>query len=231
MELESRLNDLFGEDEKFAEESKSEDRASDYPLAELKNLVLSIDWEITDDILASFLNQINQLKKTYQQDKIVGIFLQILGSLGQYIKTNRGNAHPKTFKILNSVFSSLEEIVVDSDMAEAQKSKILRLEMKRYKELRQQISQKRVTRAQSPASRGVKKKVAAAKQRPQRESAVVSKRDPKPSTVTAAEAADDNRRKDRAGLQLAEAVEEIKQFVRAEFKQLRKDIQSLKTTD
>ena len=65
----------------------------DYPLAELKNLVLSIDWEITEEALAGLLVEIESLKNTYKNEKIILMFFQLLASLGQYIKTNRGNAH------------------------------------------------------------------------------------------------------------------------------------------
>jgi len=138
-ELESRLDDLF--DENSVPDAEDSDPSAYYPLAELKNLILSIDWEITDDVLEKFLQQIKDLKLTYKHDKIVLTFLQILRSLGDYIKTNRANSHPKTFKILNSVFSSLDKVVLSKDMAETAKKKILRAEMNRYKELRTQISQ------------------------------------------------------------------------------------------
>lgn len=138
-ELESRLDDLFGEDEDTMEDSQGDSQAQNYPLSELKNLVLSIDWEITDELLQRFLQQLEDLKLTYQHDKIVLTFLQILSSLGEYIKTNRGNAHPKTFKILNSVFSRLDKVVREEDLTEAGKKQLLRLEMSRYKKLREQV--------------------------------------------------------------------------------------------
>lgn len=140
-ELENRLDDLFGENNTAPAEAEDNDMAAHYPLAELKNLILSIDWEITDDVLEKFLQQIKDLKLTYKHDKIVLTFLQILNSLGEYIKTNRAKSHPKTFKILNSVFSSLDKVVLSRDMSEVAKKKILRMEMIRYKKLRAQISQ------------------------------------------------------------------------------------------
>ena len=140
-ELENRLDDLFGENNTAPAEADDNDMAAHYPLAELKNLILSIDWEITDDVLEKFLQQLKDLKLTYKHDKIVLTFLQILNSLGDYIKTNRARSHPKTFKILNSVFSSLDKVVLSRDMSEVAKKKILRKEMVSYKKLRAQISQ------------------------------------------------------------------------------------------
>jgi hypothetical protein len=139
-ELESRLDDLFGETDGALPGPENSDAATHYPLAELKNLILSIDWEITDDTLEQLIQQIKDLKLTYQQDKIVLGFLQILNSLGSYIKTNRGKSHPKTFKILNAVFSGLDKVVLAPDMTEPAKKKILLAAMKRYKELRTRIS-------------------------------------------------------------------------------------------
>jgi hypothetical protein len=140
-ELESRLDDLFGENNGALPDADEKEIAAHYPLAELKNLILSIDWEITDDVLAKLIQQLQDLKLTYKHDKIVLTFLQILNSLGDYIKANRAKSHPKAFKILNSVFSSLDKVVLSRDMPEPAKKKILRTEMNRYKDLRTQISQ------------------------------------------------------------------------------------------
>ena len=152
-ELESRLDDLFGENDSPQSDDESNALKEHYPLAELKNLILSIDWEITDEVLDNFLQQIKDLRLTYEHDKIVTAFLQILNSLGNYIKINRAKAHPRTFKILNSVFSSLDRVVLSQDMPDITKKKILRAEMNRYQELRDQIAKSKA------AAKKPKKKV------------------------------------------------------------------------
>ena len=152
-ELENRLDDLFGDNNVAPPDEEENDVAAHYPLAELKNLILSIDWEITDEVLGKFLQQIKDLKLTYKHDKIVLTFLQILNSLGDYIKTNRAKSHPKTFKILNSVFSSLDKVVLSREMPEMAKKKILRAEMIRYKELRAQISQSKSAAQPTPKAK------------------------------------------------------------------------------
>ncbi|NNL78339.1 MAG: hypothetical protein HKO68_18560, partial [Desulfobacterales bacterium] len=144
-ELESRLDDLFNENDIRLPDSPEQDSKAHYPLAELKSLILSIDWEITDEVLENLLQQLKDLKIMYQHDKIVLAFLQILNSLGDYIKTNRGRSHPKTFKILNSVFSSLDQVVLSRDMAETVKKKILLTEINRYKKLRADIVHRKGT--------------------------------------------------------------------------------------
>ena len=237
-ELESRLDDLFSENNVSLPGAEDSDPSAYYPLAELKNLILSIDWEITDDVLEKFLQQIKDLKLTYEHDKIVLTFLQILRSLGDYIKTNRAKSHPKTFKILNSVFSSLDKVVLSKDMAETAKKKILRAEMNRYKELRTQISQ-----SKTGAQRKAKAKAKPAKTaKPE----IEEKREEEPITVSEpsvqlpeAEAAelpvsDQDQEPDVVTLRepsvetLAAAVEELRKYIHDEINAIKKEIKSLR---
>lgn len=141
-ELENRLDELFQEEELLAD-SVPLRGSSPQPLAELKKIVLSIDWEITPEAVESFLAQIRLLKEVYQNDKVATMFLQILGSLGQYVKSNRSKAHPATFSLLNSVFARLEEVTNHPGMPELTKRKLLQAQMSAYQQLREKISQRR----------------------------------------------------------------------------------------
>lgn len=120
------------------------------PLADLKKIVLSIDWEITPEALDSFLDQIRLLNEVYQQDKVITMFLQVLGSLGHYIKSSRSKVHPSTFSVLNSVFARLDEVVSTPKMPEAARRKLLQTEMAAYQDLRRKIMQRQAA-APSPA--------------------------------------------------------------------------------
>jgi hypothetical protein len=232
-ELESRLDDLFSETDGAQADAEDTDAAAYYPLAELKNLILSIDWEITDDVLEKLLQQIKDLKLTYKHDKIVLTFLQILNSLGIYIQTNQAKSHPKTFKILNSVFSSLDKVVLKRDMAETAKKKILRAEMNRYKDLRNQISKGTAT---------AKSKVKARPEQAEEPSVTtdqpvtLTKPSVEPSEpeilespVTGHAPEPDVAAMPEAWVEaLAEAVEEIKKYIRDEIGALKKEIDALR---
>ncbi len=168
-EIENRLDDLFGETDLQLTNGEADlqltnttkkNPAEDYPLTELKNLILSIDWEITDEVLDNLLLQLKDLQLSYQHDKIVITFLQILSSLGNYIRTHRAKAPSKTFRILNSVFSSLDKVVLSKDMTEAAKKKILRAEMNRYKDLRTLIDKSKTVDAKRKAEKVAAKRKA-----------------------------------------------------------------------
>jgi len=249
-EIAKRLDDLFGEgdassddggalkaddatadDEIFeledvvVNETEAEPIRVDNPLSELKNMVLSIDWEITDEVLSGFLSQIGDLKDSYKNEKIVLMFLQLLGSLGEYIKTNRGDAHPKTFKILNSVYSRLEDVVLAEDMPELEKKKILRAEMNRYKQLRIQVSKKKATEVNRRQAKSLQI------QEPSL-STPKKKKSGMPSAEASAVAAKENLFPDSAAAKpydtLAEAVEELKQFIHTELRALKQELKILK---
>jgi hypothetical protein len=217
--------EIFDLTDVAAEETDGEGLSDDYPLAELKNLVLSIDWEITEEALASFLSEIDSLKATYRNQKIILTFLQLLGSLGVYIKTNRGNAHPKTFKILNSVFSRLEEVVLSANMAESEKKKLLRAEMDKYKQLRNQVSKKKAAKVIRKEVISAPKEIESLIKAPLQKEAArsgskVSEKAAKKSLATGPDAP-------QSLANLAEAVEELKKFIHSELNALKQELRIL----
>ena len=195
-ELQNRLDELFKEDGPSALAPAAEPKRRDDagPLSELKKIVLSIDWEITPEALDSFRDQIALLKEVYRRDKVATPLLQILGTLGTYIKSSRSNVHPSTFPLLNSVFAGLDELVASPGMNEAARRRLLQKEVQAYQELRGKIAQRRP--AQPAAGSGGAAPAAAAGLRGQRVTPEM----------------------------LAEAVQELKAFVRSELDRLRREL-------
>jgi hypothetical protein len=195
-ELESRLDELFREDAPPAVPATPA-MTPDNPLGELKKTVLSIDWEITPETIDSFQDHIRLLKEAFQRDKIISMLLQILGSLGQYIKTSRNNVHPSTFTVLNSVFARLEEIVTSPTMPAPVRKKLLQAEMTGYQELRDKILKRRASVQPSPAGKASVPAPAPAA--------------PAPGAAAPPET-------------LAQAIEELKAFIRSELKALKEEL-------
>lgn len=135
-EVENRLDDLFGEEGSSENVQKEAEEVTDSPLRELKTIVLSIEWEITDEAMSRFVDQISFLQDTFKDDKIVLVFLQLLGSIGEYIRANLSKSHPDAFKILNSLFGQLEKIVNSTELSEDERKKILSVELSKYKGLK-----------------------------------------------------------------------------------------------
>jgi len=110
------------------------------PLEELRAIVLSIDWEIDDQIMTKMIEHVEGLKEIYGGDKAIRIFLQILGSLGKYMKVNGANAHPNTIQVMNSLFLALEKVIASEDIGETERKRILLEEATKFKKLKEEIS-------------------------------------------------------------------------------------------
>ncbi|UCF93189.1 MAG: hypothetical protein JSW39_03245 [Desulfobacterales bacterium] len=219
-ELESRLDELFGEEDSPLDDLASKSQPEDDSLSELKNLVLSLDWEITEEVLVNILKQIEDLKIKYQDDRTILIFLRILGYLGEYIKTDPAKAHPKTFKILNSVFSRMAEVVQSPGLTESEKKRILRAEIEKYNALRKQI-----TPAKPDTNRKKRLKTAQVMKLPMRGTkkpapAPIKPAEGRPPAVPAKAVMD----RDYFHDALTRAIEEIKQYIDARFEALRTEM-------
>jgi hypothetical protein len=148
-DLANRLDTLFDENDSAETSTPAADQSKD-PLDELKQLVMSIEWEITDDVMERFLSQVDSLKTRFEEDRISVMFLQLLGSLGLYVKTNKGKAHPSAFKLLNSVYSSFEDATAPGKISPSEKKKLLYVELNKYKELKEQIESSRSPEKEPP---------------------------------------------------------------------------------
>jgi hypothetical protein len=148
-DLANRLDTLFDENDSVESPAQTKGQSKD-ALDELKSLVMSIEWEITDEVMERFLSQIDSLKTRFEEDRILVMFLQLLGSLGLYIKTNKGKAHPNAFKLLNSVYSSFEDATSPGKLSPSEMKKLLYVELNKYKELKEQIDSTRSPESEPP---------------------------------------------------------------------------------
>ena len=141
-DLENRLDDFFS-DAMPSQEEQPEDEAQgnspDLPLKDLKSTILAIDWEITDDALASFIEQVDELKEQFEGDKVVYTFLKLLRSLGKYIRSHKSKAHPDTIKRIMAVYSALEESLSNEALSQEQKERMLLEEVRQFQQLKSKI--------------------------------------------------------------------------------------------
>ncbi len=215
-EVEDRLEELFMEDdEPMGEDFGENGDVTDDRLREIKAAVLSMDWEINDDTLAKLLEQVKQLSSEYKDDRILLMFLQLLGSIAKYIQNNRVNAHPDSIKLLGSVYRSFEKTAVSEGMPEAERKKLLQEEVARFKELKKQIASKKGVPAKD------KKPQKPAAEKPKPETAAPPQVEEKPDEAPV----------EKADVQLsAESkaiLEQLQKTIREEFRLLRKELKTI----
>lgn len=215
-QVEDRLDHLFQEDAPDAAEEQV--GLVEHPLKNLKAVLLSIDWEITDSTMDSLLNEIKNVEYLYSEDKIILTFLQLLGSIGRYIRANKGRAHPGATRVINSVYEALERVALTEGMSRAEKEKMLLEEIARFKKLKGQVALRKVEK-KAPAVSEVKPPPAPAPE----EKAI-----PPAESPVREEPPIESRAVDFAGMPpheaFAYALEEIKNVIQAEFRALRAEI-------
>lgn len=110
------------------------------PIDRLKTLVLSIDWEITDEVLSQFNDELIDLKDIWADDKINMVYLQALEKIGKYISREKADSHPNSIKLLLSMYYNLERIVQSDGLSQAEKKQILLDDVRRFEKLKKLIS-------------------------------------------------------------------------------------------
>ncbi len=186
----------------------SPSKQKESPLMELDAIVLSLDWEITDENLDKLLNEIEHLKSVYKNSRLPYMFLQLHGSVGKYIASKKVDAHPDSIKLLHSVHAGLERVLLSPDMDETEKKKILSGEVKKFKGLKHEIMLSKSMYTDEGEATPAKKTLAPA-----------TPAQP-PETVLSPADVPDNK--------YQAFTEEIKKIIRAEFKELKNEIMSWK---
>ncbi len=165
--------------------------------------------------MASLLREVKRLEEIYREEKIPFTLLQILASIGKYIRLTKGKAHPNTVKLINSVYLALEKTAASDGMTQQEKEKVLLVEVTKFKKLKEEITLRKEDKAEEKQD-----EVVAAKEREPGTLPEVEK--PWQASGTFPKAPHEA---------FATAVEEIKDLIRAEFKALRAEIKLWRSTE
>ena len=113
----------------------------DSPLTRLKLIVLSLDWEITDQILQELADEVKELGKLWEGDRVAQVYLQGLDKIGRYLRNEGAYAHPNAIKLLLTFFYDFEKIISSPDITGHEISALLKSDVRKFKILQYQISQ------------------------------------------------------------------------------------------
>ncbi len=111
------------------------------PLTRLKSIILSLDWEINDEILQELEDELDNLKAMWQGDKVAEVYLQGLSKIGSYIRTKGAYAHPNSIKLLLTFFYNFEKIISSTQITGGEITQLLKGDVRKFKILQYQINQ------------------------------------------------------------------------------------------
>jgi hypothetical protein len=222
-EIISRLEDLYGDSGESPDYVRERELPEDFPLRDLQATVLSIDWEITDQIMTALIDETRRLEHVYEEDRYLVVFLRLLGEAGKYIRSNKANSHPDAIRLLNAVYNSLERVFLSEGINEKEKKEILLVHVKELKALKEKIAK---TKAHERAAKPPEKKKPPAQE--PKAAKPPEKKKPPVQEPKAAVAAEGKGLPDMSGMPAHEAfmfaIEEIKEVIRAEFRTLRTEL-------
>lgn len=103
------------------------------PLKDMKGIILSIEWEISDQILEQLEDEISKLYMLYTGDRVIQGFLRILRFMGRYIRVRGVRSNQDSINLLLFVYDQLENVMVSEGMTETKKHVILIDSIKKYR--------------------------------------------------------------------------------------------------
>ncbi len=109
------------------------------PLENLKAVILSMEWEINDEIMNAFIDEVDVLTQQYKGNRIYQLFLKLHDSIGKYIKIKKAAAHPSSIQFLNGLFESFESVVMNPEQKSVDVEKIVLKEVNNFKMLKKRI--------------------------------------------------------------------------------------------
>jgi len=112
------------------------------PLTRLKSIILSLDWEITDDILDELIEEVANLRTMWEGDKVAQVYLQGLDKVGKYLKVEGAYAHHNAIKLLLTLFYNYEKIISSPDISGDTITSLLKSDIRKFKVLQYQIGMK-----------------------------------------------------------------------------------------
>jgi hypothetical protein len=141
VEVEKRLDEIFSGETKISKDAKKAHKMMYIkPLYNLKKILLSMEWEVTDDILSKYLNEIIQLQRLFQDNNFLRSLLQLQHIYGRFIKTYPDKIPLKTYKILYTLYGCMKNILGNQKLSDFEKKGIVEQEIQRYKNFRKYLT-------------------------------------------------------------------------------------------
>ena len=111
----------------------------DSEMEELKAVILSVDWEISNITMAGFDRVLIRLEKRLKSDKMHYTFLRIMHEIGAHIAQHQANAHQDSVSLLRRVFHQYELLVGHPSMAPDKKKELVQENIQAYKAFKRKI--------------------------------------------------------------------------------------------
>ena len=126
-------------------------KSDDSSIIDLKSIILTIEWEITDRLMKRLQSELKTLAGVYQDKPILIRFLKIMKALGQYIAKKKAEAHPDSIKLMAQAFNGFEKIIMNPNLPGAEQRELLQNTVKDFNRLKTLLAEINPPEAKSEA--------------------------------------------------------------------------------
>ncbi len=126
--------------------------ADELGLNDLKVLVLSLDWEITDSTMEKMEAEAKRLKDSLKADAVASTYLSLLELLGKYVRVKKAEAHPDSVTLLREVYESLEQSLAHPEIEEARRKRSALSLVEKFNRIKKQIAATRPAKPRAAAA-------------------------------------------------------------------------------
>lgn len=103
-------------------------------LQELKSTVLSLEWEISDELLEKLDEGMSRLAAECTNDLRAQAFIRIMMFLGRYIREKRAEADARSINLLLTNYEKLESVLLSPDMSDWKRHSLMNESIESYRE-------------------------------------------------------------------------------------------------
>ena len=144
MGVEKRLDEIFSDDLQKNNAKIAKLKYVKPPsLSNLRNIIMSLEWEVSEDYLKDLLQELNMLQRAYIKNDQFQKLFRLLIHLGRYIRIFKSDTHPYIFKMLFRAYNGLAKIA-SGKYPYHENAKIINDEIKRYLYLKAYLKRKNI---------------------------------------------------------------------------------------
>jgi len=107
---------------------------------ELQVAILSLDWEITDEVVDKLVSEAASMRLLRSEDLVCVTFLTLMETLGKYIRKKKAAAHPSSVNLLRKVYDDLEKVLSLKGMDEESRRQIALADVASFVRLKAKIN-------------------------------------------------------------------------------------------
>lgn len=124
---------------------------ADDPLAQLKESLLTLDWEITSESIQGFENELQVVAEKLQDDRHCAAVIKMALGVLQYLRAAKGSAAPISVQFLHGASRGLDLFIREPAPTDSERSEVMDNLLGQFRRVKAEIQRMKPAEAPEPA--------------------------------------------------------------------------------